>query len=629
MSEHRPAARRYNRRVGEPAIGSTLAGYRLDALIARGGMGVVYRATQMALERPVALKVIASHLAEDPRFRDRFLRESRLAARLDHPNVVTVFDSREEDGELIVAMRFVKGGDLKNRIVQEGPLPPGEAITLLGQVAEALDAAHAAGIVHRDVKPHNILLEDGRAYLSDFGLAKALGDSGVLSEASIVGTVEYMSPEQWRGEKVGPAADVYSLGCVLYEAVTGVAPYARHESESEPKLPEGLEAVIERAVSKDPADRYSTAGALIDAARKRQSGAPAPTRVLAEPPEQPTMRLGDGPAASSGPADLGEPAEGDMRLRDRLAALPRGWLITPALVAAFIAALFLLLDGGGVSVSAPVHVGTPPLRLTVGEGSVWATSAADGTLSRIDPKTGDLTGKPLPLGAGISGVAAGEGSVWVSSPQTGEILHIDPASERVIARISVGGHPAAIAVGGGRVWVADGGGAGVTAVNAASGMVFRRGIEPKVAPLRLAVGAGGLWASSASTGTIRRIDLGTTTAGPAIAVGRGPAGVTVGGGLVWVANSRSDSVSRVDPATRSLLGEPIPVGARPGGIDTGTSLIWVANSADGTVSRINIDSGESVGGAIKVGPSPGAIVVGEEAVWVANNGNGTVTRIEP
>ena len=166
--------------MAEPAIGSTLAGYRVDALIARGGMGVVYRATHLALDRPVALKVIARHLADDEAFRERFLRESRLAARLDHPAVVPVYDAREEDGELIVAMRLVEGGDLKRRIAADGPLPPAEAVELLGQVADALDAAHAAGIVHRDVKPHNILLEGERAYLTDFGLAKALGDSGVL-----------------------------------------------------------------------------------------------------------------------------------------------------------------------------------------------------------------------------------------------------------------------------------------------------------------------------------------------------------------------------------------------------------------------------------------------------------------
>ena len=170
-------------------------------------MGVVYRATHLALDRPAALKVIARHLADDTAFRERFLTESRLAARLDHPSVVPVYDAREEEGELFVAMRLIEGGDLKRRLAAEGPLPPAEAVELLGQIAGALDAAHAAGIVHRDVKPHNILLDGaGRAFLTDFGLAKALDESGALSGASIAGTVEYMSPEQWQGRSVGAGA---------------------------------------------------------------------------------------------------------------------------------------------------------------------------------------------------------------------------------------------------------------------------------------------------------------------------------------------------------------------------------------------------------------------------------------
>src|SRR4051794_12084025 len=152
-------------------------------------MGVVYRATQLALERPVALKVIARQLADDEKFRRRFLRESRLAASLEHPAVVPVYDAREDDGELIVAMRLVEGGDLRRLIDRDGPLRPERAVHLLGQIAEALDAAHAAGIVHRDVKPHNILVEGERAYLSDFGLAKAYAETGPGSSgASIVGT---------------------------------------------------------------------------------------------------------------------------------------------------------------------------------------------------------------------------------------------------------------------------------------------------------------------------------------------------------------------------------------------------------------------------------------------------------
>ena len=608
----------------DPAIGSTLAGYRLDALIARGGMGVVYRATHLALERPVALKVIARQFAGDEAFRDRFLRESRLAARLDHPAVVPVFDAREEDGELIVAMRLIAGGDLRKRIEAGGPLPPAEAVALLGQVAEALDAAHAAGIVHRDVKPHNILLEGERAYLTDFGLAKALGDSGVLSGASVVGTVEYMSPEQWRGEHVGPATDIYALGCVLYESLTGVVPYARRAGDVEPKMPQGLDAVIERAVAKDPAERFATAGELITAARERQGATPAATQVLSEAPDRATLRL-DGSSADND----GE-MRGWRRWRRYYAGFFAAWFILPIIVLTIgaIVAVVLFAGDDGVSVSEPIAVGAPPLRLAVGPETVWVTSAADGTLAGIDPETRRVRLK-MRIGRGVSGVTIGAGSVWVSSPRRGEILRIDPVAERVTGRVDVGGRPGAIVFGGGRVWVVDDDGAGVTAINPVGPRSFKRGLPPHVAPLRLAVGAGAVWVSSASTGTVRRIDLSTVTPAAPIPAGRGPAGVTVGGGLVWVANSRSDRVTRVDPATHTLFGAPIAVGDRPGGIDAGTENVWVANSAESTVTRIGIESGEMVGDPVSVGPEPGAVAVGGEAVWVANNGDGTITRIEP
>jgi DNA-binding beta-propeller fold protein YncE/predicted Ser/Thr protein kinase len=602
--------------VADPAIGSTLAGYRLDALIARGGMGVVYRATHLALERPVALKVIARQYAGDPGFRDRFLRESRLAARLEHPAAVPVYDARDEDGELIVAMRLIEGGDLKKRIEAEGPLEPAEAIALLAQVAEALDAAHAAGIVHRDVKPHNILLEGDRAYLTDFGLAKALGESGVLRGASVVGTAEYMSPEQWRGERVGPAVDVYSLGCVLYEALTGVVPYTRREGDAEPELPRGLDAVIERAVAKDPAERFPTAGDLIEAARAHEGATPAVTRVLSDAPSGPTTSIGD------------------ERSRGRVGA----WLVrkvkrlslSVAVILAVILAGFVsqkLFSGGGPAVSDPIEVGDPPLRLAVGPETVWVTSASDGTLSAVDPESGRVRSR-MRLGRGVSGVAIGADSVWVSSSRAGDVLRIDPYAG-VTARVHVGGSPGAIVFAAGRAWVADDDGAGVTAIDAETDHPVARRIPPHTAPLRLAAGAGGVWVSSARTGTVRRIDLRTADADAPIRVGRGPAGVTVGGGLVWVANSRSDTVTRVDPSLRAILGAPIPVGTRPGGIDAGTETVWVANSGEGSVSRIDVENGETSGDPVSVGPQPGAVAVGAEAVWIANNGDGTIVRIQP
>ncbi|HWP32697.1 MAG TPA: serine/threonine-protein kinase, partial [Solirubrobacterales bacterium] len=585
---------------------------------ARGGMGVVYRATQLALDRPVALKVISAELAGERGFRERFLRESRLAAKLDHPAVVPVFDAREEDGELIVAMRLVEGGDLRKLIDREGPLEAARAIAFLGQIAEALDAAHAAGIVHRDVKPHNILIEGDRAYLSDFGLAKAYGGTGGGSSASVVGTIEYMAPEQWRGERVGPAADVYALGCVLYEALTGVVPFARREAGTEPEMPRGMEAVIERAVAKDPAERYRSAGELIDEAERRAGATPAPTRVLSGVRDRPTRLLG-----RSGGVGL-------SRWRRPIAGAFLAWFLAGlAFVTVATIGAILVLGDDGVSVSAPIRVAPGPLRLATGEGYVWATSASQGTLSRIDPDARTTLGTPLRIGRGVAGIAVGEGSVWVADPRHGDVIRIDAASERVLGRIDVGSRPVAVAFGGHRVWVADGDGAGITAINAAGGRIVKRGIAPHSTPLRLAVGAGGLWVSSATTGSIRRIDLGDATAGPAIPVGRGPSGVTVGHGYVWVANSRAGTVIRVDPSTHLIVGEPIELGGHPGGIDAGTDVVWVANATEDSVSRIGLASGEVEGDSIAVGADPGAVVVGEEAVWVANNGDGTVTRIEP
>jgi serine/threonine-protein kinase len=462
------------------------------------------------------------------------------------------------------------------------------------------------------------LIEGDRAFLTDFGLAKALGDSGVLDGASIAGTVEYMSPEQWQGKSVGPAADIYSLGCVLYEALTGIVPYARQAEDTEPEIPEGLDTVIERAVAKDPGRRFSSASGLIEAAREHQGAAPAATRVLSDTPGRPT-------------AVIEEPAS-RRRFGEWLGEKARGLAISIGVIFAVVLAGFVaakIFGGDEVSISEPIPIGRGPLRVATGQRSVWVTSARDGTLSRIDSATGLRTGEPLHLGRGVSGVAVGEKSVWVASPRTGEVLRINGDAGTIEDRIPVHGRPGPLVFGGDRVWVADEDGRGITAINAQGGRVFKRRIAPHTAPLRLAVGAGGVWVSSATTGAVRRIDLGTALAGPPALVGRGPSGVTVAAGAVWVANSRSDSVSRIDPVTRALLGEPIPVGGRPGGIDAGTSYVWVANAKDDTVSRIDIESGETSGDAIAVGSRPGAVAVAGEAVWVADNGEGAITRIEP
>ncbi|HET9593451.1 MAG TPA: protein kinase [Solirubrobacterales bacterium] len=599
--------------MGDFSIGSEVAGYRIEGLLARGGMGVVYRATHLGLERPVALKVIARELADRAGFRERFLRESRLAARLDHPSVVPIYDSREVDGELVVAMRLIEGGDLRTLIDREGPLPPQRALNLLGQVADALDAAHAAGIVHRDVKPHNILVEGEHAYLSDFGLAKAF-DESESGSASVVGTAHYMSPEQWRGDSIGPAADVYSLGCVLYEALTGIAPFVRAEADTEPEMPQGVEEAIRRATAKDPLDRYRSAGELIGAARSGAGSEVRPTAVLSHDRSERTTV----PNAS----------QGWFSLRGRRAAL---WIFSGfAVIAIAIAlAVFLLLGSEGPSVSAPIAVGTPPLRITADGQGAWVTSERDGTVTRLDPDSGKRL-RQVTLRRGISGVAIGSRWLWVTDPRRHELLRLDAKTLRQRQAIPIPGAPGPIALSADppRVWVADEDGGGIAVVNAESDRRIRTQLPPLAAPLRLAVGAGGLWASSSSTASVRRIDLGTLEPGEPILAGARPAGITIAQAAVWVTNPPRGTVTEIDPSLREVRAQ-VTVGSKPGGIDAGTSAVWVANAADGTVSKIALDSGEVEGDPIEVGPEPGAVAVGGEAVWVANNGDGTVTRIEP
>src|SRR3954452_19845558 len=463
------------RRVGDFSVGTEVAGYRIEGLLARGGMGVVYRAIHLGLERPVALKVIARELVDREGFRERFLRESRLAARLDHPAVVPVYDSREVDGELVVAMRLIEGGDLRGLIDREGSLPPHRAFDLLAQVADALDAAHAAGIVHRDVKPHNILVEGDRAYLSDFGLAKALDESGAAEGASVVGTAHYMSPEQWRGDSIGPAADIYSLGCVLYEAITGIAPFQRVEAESEPEMPRGVEEAIRRATAKDPANRYRSAGELIGAARAGQASEVRPTAVLSHDRSERTTV----PNAS----------KGWFGLRGRRAAL---WIFSglAVIAIAMTGAVLLLLGSEGPSVSAPISVGTPPLRITADGQGAWVTSERDGTVTRLNADSGKQLRQGT-LRRGISGVAIGSKWLWVTAPRRHELLRLDAKTLRQKQAIPIPGAPGAIALSDRRprVWIADEDGSGIAVVNAESGRRIRTKLPPLTAPLRLAVGA--------------------------------------------------------------------------------------------------------------------------------------------
>jgi tRNA A-37 threonylcarbamoyl transferase component Bud32 len=277
-------------------IDTEVGGYRIVEPIGRGATSVVYRAEHIRLGRPAALKLLA--LEEQDEFRERFLRESKLAASLDHPSIVLVFDAGDEDGVLYIAMAWVDGSDLKTLLAAEHRLPLRRALRIAGQIASALDAAHARGLIHRDVKPANILVGEGdRAYLSDFGVVKELAGQGSTRTGGFVGTIAYCAPEQIEGRDIDARADQYALACVLYECLAGVSPFQRDSevavlnahlhaappklTKAAPDLPADLDPVLAKALSKSPLDRYGSCAEFVKAARAASADRAIPRRLVA------------------------------------------------------------------------------------------------------------------------------------------------------------------------------------------------------------------------------------------------------------------------------------------------------------------------------------------------------------
>jgi serine/threonine-protein kinase len=306
---------------GRPSelVGRQIAAYRIEGEIGRGGMAVVYRARDLRLDRTVALKLLAPELARNDTFRRRFTHESRVAAAIDHPHIVPVFEAGETDGVLYIAMRYVAGSDLRHLLDRQGPLPPATAVRIAAQVASALDAAHAHGLVHRDVKPGNILVSRGtdsdhpeHVYLTDFGLTKkSLSLTGFTTVGQFVGTLDYVAPEQISGRPVDARCDVYGFACVLYETLAGHPPFRRDDdmallwahqydeppplTAARPELARQVDAVFARALAKAPDDRHDSCLAFVADLRTALTGA----AVTERPATQVDLRIA---AAADRPA---------------------------------------------------------------------------------------------------------------------------------------------------------------------------------------------------------------------------------------------------------------------------------------------------------------------------------------
>jgi serine/threonine protein kinase/streptogramin lyase len=665
-----------NSRVTDLTSGAAFAGYRIQAVAGRGGMGVVYRATQLDLERTVALKVIAPDLAEDPDFRARFVRESRVAASIDHPNVIPIYAAGEHEGVLYIAMRYVEGEDMRSLLRREGALEPGRAAYLVSQTAAALDAAHARGIVHRDVKPANILLGYGdHAYLTDFGLTKNVGSTSVLSHAGHwVGTLGYVAPEQIRGGHVDARADVYALGCLLFFALTGTTPYRRDSDEAamwahlndpppSPRavvtgIPESFDEVVARALAKDPADRFPSTGDLGRAAlaaagriaatppeRRVATGAAAPladTPTVVSPDDARTELDGPGPDGGGSRPDADESsteAPTTVASRGRRRATRRALLLAAPLIVAGIALAAVLAVGGGDTSQTAVAgknlgeiaVGTRPNDVVVADGFAWTVSGIDGTVTAVNTRT-HAAADVLRVGSGATALAAGYGSLWIVKQSTNRLLRYSLSTlKRQGGPIDLpAGVPFSVAAGENGVWVGSRSGRSkvvpqsVSRIDPTTGKVMQYDVIPDGVQ-ELVVGAGAVWIANRRSNTITRLDA-RTREQRRIPVGGRPAAIAVGPGAVWTTIADRGLLVRVDISNPKRTAR-IAVGAQPRGVAAARDAVWVSNEADSTVVRIDPRTLERVDDPIHVGINPKALAIGGRTVWVADVGQDALSPI--
>ena len=624
----------------EIEIGSDFVGYRIEESIGRGGMGVVYRAYDLRLKRPVALKLVAPELSLDERFRDRFVRETELAMSLEHPNVVPIHDAGDVAGHLYLAMRLVVGTDLRKLLRAEGALEPTRALAICRQVAAALDAAHLNGLVHRDVKPSNVLLDENEhAYLADFGLTRRLtAQEAPVTGSRSLGTLAYLAPEQIESKTVDARADVYALGCMLFTCLTGMPPYVRgspletawaHLEEPPPsahsldaELPEAVDEVFSTALAKEPSDRYPTCAALI-AAAERALGIRA-TRPLGH-----RNLLFAGAALAALVAAVAVLAavlatEGPGKAGTLLFARPNS---------------LARIDPATSKVSAVINVGAHPVVVAAAGHSVWTYNSGDGTISEVDAATNHvLRTTPAPgfkpalccsLFAGPALAADASGAWFVNgrADDKAQLTHV-LANRGGKREYRLGLTPTGVAVGDGAVWVVGRRARDykVERIDPATGRVTASTRFPAGSPVdSIAFGFGAVWVVSSPPATLYRIDPRTGRRTGTVVVGRSRAtrpeivpylpSVTVrltGGGGTDV---------DLDPSTLKSL----PYGGSYGPPDWGEyngdlGALWWYDWPSGTLSQQQTENGPvrdiHITQAQTGGPCLTSIAAGSGSLWV-------------
>jgi YVTN family beta-propeller protein len=617
----------------EPHPGDTFAGHLIEAEIGRGGMGLVFRAHSISLDRRRAIKVIAPRLSADPAFAARFRRESRLAASVEHPNVVPVHHAGEEGGLLFIVMSFIDGVDLA-RVLDDGPLEAARVAAIVSGVAAGLDAAHAAGLVHRDVKPANILLAEApdgseRVYLTDFGISKPLqpeatGDgtdatasTALTGTGQVLGTADYTAPEQIESGRADARSDIYSLACVAFQALTGKRPFHRETelatliahtkaprpsaTAAAPAIPPQVDALLRAGMAIDPAERPASAGEFASGLQ----GA----------------LLGTG---ASGP--------GTRRHRGSRSMAAAGLGLVTAVVAAVVA---VLVVGGSddvpageeptVATSPPGAVGAEPVSVAVGEVRVWVASHGGNEVDRLRKGRPEKYSTPIPL-ATPRALAVGFESIWVVN---GDALYrLNPGAGSDPMRIPVGADPGDVAVDPNFVWVSNQGDDTVMRIDPTTNKISAT-VSVADAPEGLATGKGSVYVADTGAGRVTRIDAQTAKVMAEQEVSPGPTSLAVATRGIWVADESASTLLRISPTTLRPIGSPIDVADRPSGVAVGLGSIWVSSAGEDEVERFDPADGGSQGEPIPVGAAPADVAIGTSAVYTANSGDATVTRIAP
>jgi serine/threonine-protein kinase len=648
--------------VPELEIGSVFAGHRIEGIAGKGGMGVVYRATHLALDHVVAMKVIAAGLAADEVFRERFRSESRIAVSIRHPNVVQIHHAGEEDGLIFVTMDLIDGTDMRKLLNKEGRLAPERAVDLVIQTAAALDAAHSKGLVHRDVKPGNILIEERaageHAYLTDFGLTKRVeATSGVTQTGAFVGTLDYVAPEQIKGGRTDARTDVYALGCVLFETLTGQPPFASQEDkvakiyahlQEEPppllargrNLPEGLDAVVERALEKEPGKRFPSAGDLARAAEAALEYKPVDIAEhtvavgAAAPDSDPAIAAGATQAAEP-PPDVIEAAEEAQALEDSGVVDPDD----PEALAVAEAAS----EGGETQATQIDKQAHREAKKAKDEAAKAAEKAGRGP-RRLPTPAAILLGL-VTIGAAVAIVAAmgsGGGDTKTSSTPTNQTTNEPPKpppKAKIFGATAVPNEPVNLTVGEGFVWVPQRKGGAVTPIDQNNG---KAGAEIAVGttPEGIVTSPGAAWVANAGGGTVQKItvDPSGNSPGLPIKVGTDPRGLAYGKDqdTIFVANSGSDSISTID-ATSGTIADPafIQTDDEPHGILVDGNFLYVVNRLDASVQKFDIDNptappvSTKLGAAGETGSLPKGIALEGGHLWVSVTNNHTVAELEP